>query len=69
MRRIGATALLLGVAMFSGCFQGGPDEPVEPAYVVPETVDGQKVSNALGRALLKGVNEELTPGPTPPTEP
>ena len=70
MRRIGWTALLLGTALFTaGCFRGSADEPAEPEFVVPETVDGQKVNDALGRALLKGMNEAVTPGATPPAEP
>jgi len=63
MKRIGWSLLLLGAALLTaGCPKpnAGPP-PQEEVIFIPKTVDGEKVTGAVGRALLKGVTEAPAP--------
>jgi len=74
MKRFAWTALLLGIALTTASCQkpgagGVADRPADAEeFVVPEDVDGKKVTDAMGKALLKGFNAGPTKTP-PPTEP
>lgn len=74
MKRFAWTALLLGIALTTASCQkpgagGAADRPADTeAFVVPEGVDGKKVADAMGKALLKGLNASPTKTP-PPNEP
>ena len=62
MKRIGWSLLLLGVALLAaGCPKPNAGPPQEEVIRIPETVDGEKVTGAVGRALLKGVTEAPAP--------
>ena len=74
MKRIGWIAMLLGVVLvFAGC--GKPEEKQPPPAVevpeVPENVDADKVTGAVGKALLKGISggAESEPGQPDPETP
>jgi len=74
MKRFAWAALLLGIALTTaGCQKpgagGAADQPADAQkFVVPEDVDGKKVADAMGKALLKGLNAS-PPKTPPPSEP
>lgn len=63
MKRIGWSLLLLGAALLTaGCPKPNAGQPPQQEVIsIPETVDGEKVTGAVGRALLKGVTEAPAP--------
>ena len=73
MKRIGWTMMLIGVALLTtGCPKPGAEQPAsQETITIPENVDGEKVSKAVGTALLKGITKstssddssESTPNP------
>ena len=62
MKRIGWSLLLLGAALLTaGCPKPNAGQPQDEVISIPETDDGEKVTGAVGRALLKGVTEAPAP--------
>ena len=69
MKRIGWIAILLSVTLFlAGCGGSDPQESTEVPEI-PEEVDAGKVTDAVGKALLKGISSPGGSGQTDPNAP